>query len=68
VDLFAGVFADRWNRKILSFVADLMQALTVLVLIVFYWIGNVVIWQLLLALAERSIARARVWLYLQSWK
>jgi DHA3 family macrolide efflux protein-like MFS transporter len=45
---FAGVFADRWNRKILILVADLMQALTVLVLIVFYWIGNVVIWQVLL--------------------
>jgi DHA3 family macrolide efflux protein-like MFS transporter len=68
VDLFAGVFADRWNRKILIFVADLMQALAVLGLIIFYWIGNVVIWQVLLALAERSIARARVWLYLQPWK
>jgi hypothetical protein len=45
VDLFAGVFADRWNSKILIFVGDLMQALTVLVLIIFYWIGNVVIWQ-----------------------
>jgi len=59
VDLFAGVFADRWNRKILIFVADLMQALAVLVLVIF-WIGNVVIWQMLLALAKRSIARARV--------
>jgi hypothetical protein len=42
--------------------------LAVLVLIIFYCIGNVVIWQVLLALGERSIARARVWLYLQPWK
>jgi hypothetical protein len=47
-----------------------MQPLAVLVLIVFYWIGNVVIWQVLSALAERSVARACVWLYLQplKWK
>lgn len=55
---FAGVFADRWNRKLLILVADLMQALTVLVLIVFYWIGNVVIWQVLLMLAVRGIFQA----------
>jgi DHA3 family macrolide efflux protein-like MFS transporter len=55
---FAGVFADRWNRKLLILVADLMQALTVLVLVVFYWIGNVVIWQVLLMLAIRGIFQA----------
>jgi DHA3 family macrolide efflux protein-like MFS transporter len=55
---FAGVFADRWNRRILILVADLMQALTVLVLIVFYWIGNVEIWQVLLMLAVRGIFQA----------
>ena len=52
---FAGVYADRWNRKKLIFVADLMQALAIVILIVFYWIGNVVIWQVLAVLTVRAV-------------
>jgi len=52
---FAGVYADRWNRKKLVFVADLMQALAIVILIVFYWIGNVVIWQVLAVLTVRAV-------------
>ena len=55
---FAGVFADRWNRKALIFVADLMQALAVLVLIMLYWAGNVVVWQVLVVLTVRGIFQA----------
>jgi DHA3 family macrolide efflux protein-like MFS transporter len=55
---FAGVFADRWNRKKLVFVADLMQALAIVVLIIFYWIGNVVIWQVLAVLTVRAVFQA----------
>jgi len=55
---FAGVFADRWNRKALIFVADLMQALAVLVLIILYWAGNVVVWQVLVVLTVRGIFQA----------
>jgi len=55
---FAGVFADRWNRKALIFVADLMQALAVLVLIMSYWAGNVVVWQVLVVLTVRGIFQA----------
>jgi len=55
---FAGVYADRWNRKKLVFVADLMQALAIVILIVFYWIGNVVIWQVLAVLTVRAVFQA----------
>ena len=55
---FAGVYADRWNRKKRVFVADLMQALAIVILIVFYWIGNVVIWQVLAVLTVRAVFQA----------
>jgi len=55
---FAGVFADRWNRKILVFVADLMQALAVVVLIILYWMGWATVWYVLTLLTVRAIFQA----------
>src|SRR5512136_143334 len=54
----AGVFADRWNRKKLVFVADLMQALAVIVLIMLFWTGLAGIWQMLAVLTFRAVFQA----------
>jgi DHA3 family macrolide efflux protein-like MFS transporter len=50
----AGVFADRWNRKKLIFVADMMQALAIVVLIILFWTGHSGIWQMLGTLTFRA--------------
>jgi DHA3 family macrolide efflux protein-like MFS transporter len=55
---FAGVFADRWNRKKLVFVADMMQALAIVVLIVLFWTGYSGIWQMLGILTFRAVFQA----------
>ncbi len=44
---FIGVLADRWSRKALIFTSDLLQALATVVLILFFAVGNVQIWQTL---------------------
>ena len=54
----AGVFADRWNRKKLVFVADLMQALAIVVLIMLFRTGNSGIWQMLGILTFRAVFQA----------
>jgi DHA3 family macrolide efflux protein-like MFS transporter len=54
----AGVFADRWNRKKLVFVADMMQALAIVVLIILFWTGHSGIWQMLGILTFRAVFQA----------
>src|SRR4030067_1843260 len=54
----AGVFADRWNRKKLVFVADMMQVLAIVVLIMLFWTGHSGIWQLLGVLTFRAVFQA----------
>ena len=54
----AGVYADRWNRKKLIFVADLTQALAVVVLIVLFRLGLGGIWLVLIVLTFRAIFQA----------
>jgi len=55
---FAGVFADRWNRKALIATVDMLQALMTLVLVMLYWLANVSIWQVLGLLTLRGICQA----------
>lgn len=55
---FAGVFADRWNRRMLIASADLLQAMATVVLIVFFWQGNISIWIVLLLLCFRGVFQA----------
>jgi DHA3 family macrolide efflux protein-like MFS transporter len=54
----AGVFADRWNRKKLVFVADMMQALAIVVLIMLFWTGLAGIGQMLAVLTFRAVFQA----------
>ncbi len=55
---FAGVLADRWNRKKIIFTVDLLQALTTTALIFLFWLGDVSVLQILLFLALRGVYQA----------
>jgi DHA3 family macrolide efflux protein-like MFS transporter len=55
---FAGVFVDRWNRKILIFVADFLQALATVVLIFLFWLGVVSLWHIFTLLTIRGFLQA----------
>jgi DHA3 family macrolide efflux protein-like MFS transporter len=55
---FTGVLADRWNRKRLIAAVDLLQALTTVVLIFLFRVGNVSVLQILVFLAVRSVYQA----------
>jgi DHA3 family macrolide efflux protein-like MFS transporter len=55
---FAGVFVDRWNRKVLIFTADFLQALATVVLVVLFWLGVVSFWHILVLLTIRGILQA----------
>jgi DHA3 family macrolide efflux protein-like MFS transporter len=55
---FAGVLADRYSRKTLIAVTDLLQALATVVLIMLFWWGGVSIWQVLVVLTFRGLMQA----------
>jgi DHA3 family macrolide efflux protein-like MFS transporter len=55
---FAGVWADRYNRKLLIVLADSLTAITTLLLAVFFLLGYDSLWLLFAALVIRSIGTA----------
>jgi DHA3 family macrolide efflux protein-like MFS transporter len=55
ISLFAGVWADRYNRKHLIIFADLLIALTTLILAIFFFLGFKYLWLLFLASGIRSL-------------
>jgi len=55
---FAGVLADRWSRKALIALADMLQAAATVVLIMMFLWGGVSIWQVLVILTFRGIMQA----------
>jgi DHA3 family macrolide efflux protein-like MFS transporter len=55
ISLFAGVWADRYNRKTLIILADILIALPTLILAVLYLTGYRELWLLFLITAIRSI-------------
>jgi DHA3 family macrolide efflux protein-like MFS transporter len=55
---FAGVFADRWNRKMLVITVDFLQALATVALIFLFWTGIVSIWSIFVLLTLRGIFQA----------
>ena len=52
---FAGVWADRYNRKLLIALSDSMIALSTLLLAILFWLGHNYIWLLFLMSAVRAI-------------
>lgn len=55
---FTGVFADRFNRKIIIALADFAQALTTVILIMFFLLNWASIYVVLLLLALRGVCQA----------
>lgn len=55
---FAGVFVDRWSRRVLIAVADLLQALATVVLIMLFWFGVASVWWVLVVLTFRGVMQA----------
>lgn len=55
---FTGVFADRFNRKLIIALADFAQALSTVILIVFFLLGWASIYLVLLLLAFRGVCQA----------
>jgi DHA3 family macrolide efflux protein-like MFS transporter len=55
---FTGVLADRFNRKVIIALADFVQALITVVLIIFFLLGWASIYMVLLLLALRGVCQA----------
>ncbi len=55
---FAGVLADRWSRKALIAVADFVQALVTVALILLFWWGSISIWLVLAILTFKGVMQA----------
>ncbi len=55
---FAGVFVDRWSRRALIAVADLLQALATVALIMLFWFGSALVWWVLVILTFRGVMQA----------
>ena len=52
---FAGVWADRYNRKLIIIIADSFIALATLALAILFMFGHNYIWLLFVVMAMRSI-------------
>ncbi len=55
ISLFAGVWADRYNRKVLIISADLLTAVSTLILAVFFLMGYRELWLIFLVSGIRSV-------------
>ena len=52
---FAGVWADRYNRKLLIIIADSFIAIATLILAILFMFGHNYIWLLFIVMAIRSV-------------
>lgn len=52
---FAGIFADRWDRRKVMIVSDAAQALPTLLLVIGFATGNIALWQIYLATLVQAI-------------
>ncbi|MHA2253441.1 MAG: MFS transporter [Candidatus Kariarchaeaceae archaeon] len=55
--LFAGVYVDRWNRKLVIAIADFSQAIVTAVLIVLFYLDQATLIHVLLILTLRAVAQ-----------
>ncbi|MBN1813763.1 MAG: MFS transporter [Anaerolineae bacterium] len=58
VSLVAGAYVDRWNRRLVMLVADAAVALASLWLAYLFWIGEVRVWHVYVAILVRSVGMA----------
>ncbi len=54
----AGVYADRWNRKAIIGIADFLQALATVALIILFFLNIATVWHILGLLTARGIFQA----------
>ena len=55
---FAGVLVDRWNRKALIGMVDLLQAIATVALILLFWLNIASIWHVIAVSALRGVFQA----------
>lgn len=55
---FAGVLADRWNRRLILLLADGIIALATLLLLLLYWLGLMQVWHVYVVMFVRSAGSA----------
>jgi MFS transporter, DHA3 family, macrolide efflux protein len=63
---FIGPFIDRWNRKRIMIIADLLVSFFTVGLVVLFWSGQIQVWHIYVALLARSIAGSFQWPALQA--
>jgi DHA3 family macrolide efflux protein-like MFS transporter len=62
----AGVYVDRWNRRIVMMVADTGVALASLWLAYLFWAGNIALWHVYVILALRAVGGIFHWTAMQA--
>lgn len=55
---FTGVLVDRWSRKTLIGLVDLMQAVITVALVFLFWLEIIAVWQVLALLTLRGVFQA----------
>ncbi len=63
---FAGALVDRWNRRLVMIVADALIALSTLVLIVLYMLGQMEVWHIYVVMFWRSALGGFHWTAMQA--
>ena len=58
---FAGALVDRWNRKLVMMLSDLVSGLTTIFILLVYLNGSLAIWQLCLAGAISGVFQSFQW-------
>ena len=64
--LFGGPFIDRWNRRIIMIVANVVASLSTLVIAALFFLDSLALWQLYVALSINGLANAFILPTLQS--
>ncbi len=62
----AGVYVDRWSRRVVMIIADSLIALVSLWLAVMFWTGNVQVWHIYVIMLARSIGGSFHWPAMQA--
>ena len=63
---FAGVYVDRWNRRVTMMVADTAIAAVSLWLAYLFWTGDIQVWHVYVITLARSVGGTFHWPAMQS--
>jgi DHA3 family macrolide efflux protein-like MFS transporter len=62
----AGAYVDRWNRRVVMIVSDIVTALTALWLAYLFWRGSIAVWHVYLVTLVRSVSGCFQWPAMQA--